>query len=282
MKRVVIAAPFGNYFYDPEVATSTLGTFTLKNRAGICQWYKWWRVLRTLRWYPSLQAHVNKLGLPNPGIEYLVKKVEGGYKIDDKIVSIHGFNEEEWEKLITATVKLKPLAVELNCGCPNVGDLCVSEKVFKYAKRVTAVNNCKMIVKLPPVRYSELLGKAYLAGCRIFNCGNTLPTPSGGLSGKPLKAVQMELIKEVRRNEGVWLSTDLQTLSLGSPEVKSPIEIIACGGITSEQDVKEYLDLGVDRVSVASMLFTPTNWIGWVRRRRLKRFGELVEQKFEG
>src|ERR1051326_1557670 len=88
--KVIIGAPFGNYLSTPGV-TSTVGTYTLKNRAGFMRWWLFWRMLRTLRYHFGL-GWTNKLGLPNPGIDHARRKAERNPQwIKDKILSIHGF-----------------------------------------------------------------------------------------------------------------------------------------------------------------------------------------------
>ena len=116
--RLIVSAPFGNYV-QPDGVTATLGTFTANARGG-----RVWRILKTVRYYRRLRAWVNKLGLRNPGMPWLVARVEAG-KIDvkDKLVSIHGFADEDWDKLLGACHAMRPLAIELNMSCPNVGEI---------------------------------------------------------------------------------------------------------------------------------------------------------------
>ena len=110
--RLVVSAPFGNYV-QPEGAVATLGTFTALRRPG-----RLWRILKTVRYYPRLRAWVNKIGLRNPGIEWLERKVDAG-KITcaDKLVSVHGFSPDEWWRLLDGIQRVRPLAVELNMSC---------------------------------------------------------------------------------------------------------------------------------------------------------------------
>ena len=72
VKRLIISAPFGNYL-QPEGTTPTLGTFTLARRPGRIQ-----RIIRTVRWYPRIGAWVNRIGLRNPGIDWLAARAEAG------------------------------------------------------------------------------------------------------------------------------------------------------------------------------------------------------------
>ena len=238
--RLIISAPFGNYITLSGHAVPTLGTFTFNRRGGVL--YRIWRVLRTVRYYHRLGAWVNKLGLPNPGIWGLEKRVAGGFEVSDKIVSIKGFDLGEWTALTHICVSLDPLAVELNISCPNLHghrDDSLSA-VFTQVMLVMAERtSIPVIVKLPPVNYEVPMEQAYEAGIRIFHCCNTLPVPHGGMSGKPLKPLSLAAVRYAK----------------SFPDAL----IIGGGGITSVDDAKEYLAAGADSVAVASMLFNPFN-----------------------
>jgi dihydroorotate dehydrogenase len=232
--KVIIGAPFGNYLSTPGV-TSTVGTYTLKNRAGFMRWYLFWRILRTLRYHRGL-GWTNKLGLPNPGIEHARHKAARNPAwIKDKILSIHGFVDTEWYQLLDHVKWIKPAAVELNISCPNVGHLSVPADLFTRAIEVTGV---PVIVKLPPVRWEETFEAALAAGVHFFHCTNTLPVPAGGLSGKPLKQVSLEVCRRVKTR---------------APHVS----VIGGGGITGPDDVEDYWKAGAGSFSVASALLNP-------------------------
>lgn len=126
MKPIIISAPFGNYL-SSEHATSTLGTYTLQNRAGAFRWWLFWRILRTLRWRPAMGGWTNKLGLPNPGIAHLERlDLHAPWQwTSSHIVSLHGFTPEEWIELIERVRRMQSrdmgllpfLAYELNVSC---------------------------------------------------------------------------------------------------------------------------------------------------------------------
>jgi dihydroorotate dehydrogenase len=231
MKSLIIGAPFGNYLERPY-ATSTLGTFTLARRGSTL--YRWWRVVRMLRYDSRIGGWVNKLGLPNPGID----SVRLGQP--SRIISVYGFSEYEWASLITDCVIIQPIAVELNLSCPNVHS---SPSVADVEKAVGIAldNSLKVIAKLPPVRWMDLARPLFSMGVRHFHLCNTIPTPGGGVSGKPLKQYSLWAVREVR---AAWAEE---------------VDIIGGGGITGEEDVIDYLVAGADRVSVASMLLNPLN-----------------------
>lgn len=234
MKRIIISAPFGNWF-ESEFSTSTIGTYTYNNRAGLFRWRLLWKITTQIRYSRAKKGWINKLGLPNPGIHYLEKLVQrNGYRIDNKILSIHGFDYWEWYKLLSKAQKLKPLAIELNVSCPNVGDVPIHPALFKIAINT----DIPIIVKLPPINYQDVFSMALRAGIKNFHCCNTFPTSRGGMSGIPLKPMVKNCIKDILSKE-------------------KDLDIIAGGGIRNIEDIKEYKKIGANKFAVATLFFNP-------------------------
>lgn len=251
LKPLVISAPFGNWVSSAE-ATSTLGTYTLRNRAGRLRWYMAWRILKTLRRHRRLGAWTNSLGLPSPGIASLIWRCERlehearEKYCEDKILSIYGFDEQEWQVLIRDIVRseIQPLALECNASCPHVGRLSVPDWLFSRL----VDTGIPVIVKLPPVNWKPVFERARGDGVLAFHACNTLPTPAGGMSGKPLKAVSLDVVKAVK---------DM------APEAL----VIGGGGITSPEDVDDYARAGADRFAVGSALLSGWHLLfPWTRR----------------
>lgn len=231
LKPLVISAPFGNYI-QPQGATPTLGTFTLQCRPG-----RLWRILKTVRYLPKLKAWVNKIGLRNPGIDWLTDRVKRGRcDVSDKLVSIHGFDGKEWAALLDKIAAIRPMAVELNMSCPNVGEIDWPPDLFKQA----IDTGVPVVVKLPPVNYHAMVGQAVCAGVRVLHCCNTLPVPEGGMSGRPLKPVALEVIRDLR----------------GEP-FGGDLSIIGGGGIYALSDIDLYADAGADHVALATKTMNP-------------------------
>lgn len=238
IEGLVISAPFGNYV-RPRGSTPTLGTFTLARRPG-----RVWRVLRTVRYSPSLGAWVNKIGLRNPGIEWLEGRVRAGReRLESVLLSVHGFDEREWSSLVAKATALKPLAIELNMSCPNVGHVNWPSGLFAEAVSLGEAAGVGVIVKLPPVNYEEMAEAALRAGVRALHCCNTIPVPAGGVSGKPLKPVAIQCIRTVRKLAAGLSIADLL--------------IIGGGGITGPGDVDDYALAGADRFAIGTKAFNP-------------------------
>lgn len=240
IQPLVISAPFGNYI-QPRATTPTLGTFTVLRRPG-----RLWRFLRTVRYYPRAGAWINQIGLRNPGIDWLEARCNSGrVSVADKILSIHGFDEAEWRLLLTKAAALRPLAVELNMSCPNIGHVNWPEWLFAEAAAIEHAGHepPAVIVKLPPVNYRQMFDRAIAAGLRWFHCCNTIPTPRGGISGKPLKPVALACIADL--------------VELTPPARRPDLRIIGGGGITTPPDIDDYAAAGATRFAVGSMLFNP-------------------------
>lgn len=243
MKKLLISAPFGNYL-ESDYADSTIGTYTLENRAGWLRWKLFWKLAWTLRWKTSLSGWINKLGLPNPGIEYLLARP---HLASGKILSIHGFNLREWRRLLDSTKELKLLAVELNISCPNIGHIDIQHKLFESALGT----NKSVIVKLPPTNYWHTFKEAHTVGIRNFHCCNTLYTPSGGLSGKVLKPICLDVISRIK-------------------DYDAECKLIGGGGISTTQDISDYQRVGAEHFSIGSAFFHPSLWFYKYRNQWLR------------
>lgn len=238
LQPLIISAPFGNYV-QPERATPTMGTFTALRRPG-----RLWRILRTVRYSPSLGAWVNKIGLRNPGIDWLVQRAASGrLRVGDKLVSIHGFDEADWAVLLEKAAGITPLGIELNMSCPNVGHVNWPPWLFERAAAAARTGGFQIVVKLPPVNYATMFRQALDAGLRTFHACNTIPVPAGGVSGKPLKPVSLQCIADLRAT----------ATSLGIRD----LVLIGGGGITTTADIDDYVSAGASHVALGTKCFNP-------------------------
>ena len=233
LEPLIISAPFGNYI-QPDGTTPTVGTFTAARRGG--RPAAAGRALLTVRYYRRLGAWVNRIGLRNPGIDGLHSGPGHNKSIDQSIVSIHGFSASDWSLLLDRIARARPLAVELNISCPNVGEMSWPRGLFADA----LATGVPVIVKLPPVRYRDLVADAASAGVGWFHACNTLPVAGGGMSGAPLKPLSLRVVE--------WLRTEL------GPQAG----IIGGGGICAPDDVAEYAAAGADRFAVGTFAMRPS------------------------
>jgi dihydroorotate dehydrogenase len=240
MHKLIIGAPYGNYLTFSG-ATSVLGSFTQNHRGGI--WYRIWRFIRTVRYYRRPQSWINKLGLPTPSIKSLVEREEKKKTelTRNNIVSIYGFNRNEWCYLASMTQFLSSRIIEMNLSCPNVNHTQAIADIDSAIKIMQGYNK-SIIVKLPPIQWMKFGKPLFDLGIRYFHLCNTIPTPGGGFSGKVLKQYSLWAIDDFRNTFG------------------EQVILIGGGGITSNQDIVDYIDTGADYVSTASFLNNPFNW----------------------
>jgi len=251
--RVIISAPFGNYrWFQFPYTTPTLGTFTLHKRAGTIK--RIWRVAKTLRY--TRAGWVNRLGLPNPGIQSLTGK--SAPSLEGKLVSVatthdgdEGLDELRW--LLDVLDKLHPLAFEYNMSCPNVAQASstIAQQATQWANWLSRRPGRQLIVKIPPVGYEEIL---YEFGdfADYFHCCNTLPTPGGGLSGPALRPLVHQALRSAKK-------------------IAPDVPLIAGGGVRTYETAMEYVRRGADYVAIASMLLNPFNY---KHARRLSEWAE--------
>jgi len=226
--KIFISAPFGNYIKSKRTI-SVHGTFTRNPRGN-----RLWSVLKSLRYDRRLGGWVNKLGLPNPGLQ------KGLCNVNEKpsdVLSISEIKRGDFQKMNN----IIPLnqSLEINFSCPNLGKKLPLDGAGIFTK-VKSREWC--IAKLSPLTDGdELEFVIEHLGFKQIHLSNTLPLPNGrgGLSGATLKPYTLELIDLVREQWG------------------NRIEIIAGGGVSDFGGVMDYLKAGANHVSLGSVCFNP-------------------------
>ena len=240
--KFFIAAPFGNYI-KPKGCIPVTGTFTRNPRGN-----RLWSVLSTLRYDFKSNGWVNKLGLPNPGLN------KGLMKLDNRpndILSIAEVVRGDF-KSMNHTIPLNQ-NLEINLSCPNLRKRMPWDDAV-YFTRVKSREWC--IAKLSPLTTPEEIEFVIEElGFKQLHFSNTLPVSKGGLSGPTLKPYTLELIDIVREQWG------------------EEIEIIAGGGVRDFGAVCDYLSAGANHISLGSICFNP------FKLRNLLRSFELSEKR---
>lgn len=220
LKKFIISPPFGNYI-SREWATSVYGTFTLKKRPGLV-----WQCIKTVR--PTSDGWVNKIGFRNKGIKNVEFTRDGIYSV----AGLHG--DDDWIQICEKVPKRH--MVEVNAGCPNVGDYSISPKSIKLFVDKFGDD---LILKIAPTKEGMyMVAKAHSLGVSTVHLCNTLPVESGGESGKRLKKFSLAMVEETKT-----LFPDLR--------------VIGGGGIYTKQDLVDYKNAGADHFSLATIWFTP-------------------------
>jgi dihydroorotate dehydrogenase (NAD+) catalytic subunit len=202
---------------------------------------------------------LNSIGLQNPGVDAVIEKyssVWAGWKVP-VIVNVAGESIEDYVEVARRLDGVPGVAgIELNISCPNVGKGGLQFAIDRDAARaVTAAvrraTRLPLLVKLSPnVADVRPIAKAIEeAGADAITAINTLSglavSPDrtraflgntyGGLSGPAIKPVALRIVYEVA-----------QVVS---------IPIVAIGGVTSIDDVLDFLACGAVAVQVGTAIF---------------------------
>ncbi|MDP8207210.1 MAG: dihydroorotate dehydrogenase [Candidatus Electryonea clarkiae] len=221
-----------------------------------------------VRWYgnspPRLAETgtglINSIGLANVGADSFKTEIAPRLKsVNTKIiVSIAGKTIDDYELVVQKLEDANNIdGYELNISCPNVkeGGMAFSQNpsiTEKLVKRVRKLTKRWIAAKLTPnvTKISEGALAAEAGGADAVSLINTLvgmavdyrsrspkiATITGGYSGPPVKPIALAKVWEVYN------------------AVKIPI--IGIGGITTWQDVLEFMIVGASAVQIGTALFT--------------------------
>lgn len=233
-KPFFISPPFGSYIGHPR-AYSVRGSYTRDARPGRLR-----QILRTVRplGYTAEgepNGWVNKVGLRNPGWNSL--PAVGNWP---DIISLSPFEETDWhaiERWLDERGQ-RPI-VEINVSCPNIDEHPSLPSQIMSTRLMAAAT---IVWKLPPLLETHLTSACWLAdlGAKYLHFSNTLPSQVGGISGRALREVNLEIVGDV-------------CSSLTSYE----IEVIAGGGIYTSKHLQQYRDAGATRFSLSTAWFWP-------------------------
>jgi dihydroorotate dehydrogenase (NAD+) catalytic subunit len=202
---------------------------------------------------------LNAIGLENVGIAAFAREHLPGLRKRGVRVIVNFFGETE-EGYVDAARRLSALegvaALEMNVSCPNVKkggrafgrDPALLHRLVRSVRGATAL---PLLVKLTPdaVDIVEAAQAAWEAGAEAVTVSNTymgmavdvekrtprLSTGSGGLSGPAIRPLTLYR---------AWLVAR-----------RSPVPVIASGGIASAEDALEYLIAGAKAVQVGTGSF---------------------------
>ncbi len=202
---------------------------------------------------------LNSIGLANPGLEgFLKTELPFLGRFDTaRVVNIAGETAEEFVRLAERLSQEALVdALELNVSCPNVkrGGMSFGaspEVLAELVAQVRRVTDRPLLVKLTPnVTDIVATGRAAVeAGADILTVANTyvglavdwrsrrplLGAVTGGLSGPAIKPLSLRAVWQVSQAVGV--------------------PVVGVGGITTVDDVLEYLVVGAQAVAVGTANF---------------------------
>jgi len=212
---------------------------------------------------------LNSYGLPNGGIKYYKDALPEIVKIAHShgkplIANLVGFSNAEFGELISLAEKSGADIAELNFGCPNVWDEGYQKRIVSYhaslvketldfiKKQKPKIKISVKISPLPPDILREVAKVIAGSGIvQIITATNSYPNAAitsgakkatsnqdvlAGLAGRALKPISLGVVKQLRQL------------------LPKQIDIIGCGGISSVNDVKDFLEAEAKAIQIATAL----------------------------
>lgn len=202
-------------------------------------------------------GYINAIGLANPGADEFQRELEQEFtkKTVPLIVSIFADSAEHFGDLAEKFDRSEFLAYELNLSCPHVKDVGseigsdprnaaeVIEQVKSRTRKPVLAKMPATIINVPEwAKQVESAGASAIVAINTIRAmkidiGSRKPVLSnkfGGLSGPAIKPVAVRSVYEIYES------------------VKIPV--IGVGGITSEEDVIEFMLAGARAVQVGSAM----------------------------
>lgn len=249
------------------VAAIEVGSITIKPRAGN----------PGNVYFSDGACSINSNGLPNPGWAYYEKNIPRMIELAHTagkpiFVNIAGETVDEYVKLAVAISEFPIDLLILNCSCPNVWDKSEQKEILCYYPEefynlLIAVKSAlppksplKLCVKLSPLypnllkKIAEIIMNKFL-DIKAVIISNTFPNgfmadsngkpilnkmKLGGVGGLALKPTALGMVYQLRE----ILTED--------------IEIIGVGGITTGQDMADFIVAGAKAVQIATAFFGRT------------------------
>ena len=200
---------------------------------------------------------INAMGLPNPGIHLFRAELENlTHPHVPLIGSIFGATPEEFSSLAQKMNKYGAHAVELNLSCPHAQGYgseigADPENITKIVRQVKHTIDIPVFVKLSPnvtdiVQLAVAAQEAHADAIVAINTVKAMAinletrTPvlankSGGYSGEAIKPIGVRCVYDI------------------SKTVKIPV--IGVGGITTGEDVIEYIMAGATAVQIGTAVY---------------------------
>lgn len=204
---------------------------------------------------------INSIGLENVGINAFIERKLPVLlnKNIPYIVNIAGFSFEEYVELSHICEINNINAIEINVSCPNVKEGCLEfgkdkETLYKLVSAMREKYSNTLIVKLSSnVSYpAEMALTVEKAGADAISAINTIKSMAlntriengklnynfikGGLSGPVIKNIALNFIHEIKDAVN--------------------IPIIGMGGITTVEDIIDFLAVGSSAIQIGTANFT--------------------------
>lgn len=201
---------------------------------------------------------LNSIGIPSKGVRYFIENTAPFYRAYDTplVVSISGNTVDEFEALCAEVSVDGVAAIEVNVSCPNIEEdgkafAIRPSSTYEVMTRLRRATRLPLWAKLTPNtgETSEVARAAEEGGADALVVANTLLAMAidtrtrrpklgnlmGGLSGPSLKPIALRMAYQCAR--------------------ATRIPVIGCGGISTADDVLEFLIAGATAVQVGTATF---------------------------
>ena len=230
---------------------------------------------------------LNAMGLPNPGVDEFGDEIEKLKQLNIPVIgSIFGSNSSEFVEIAQKMQSFGVDALELNMSCPHAKGYgleigCDAKLVKEITLKVKKSMNIPIFVKISPnlINIVDIAKSAKEGNADGIVAINTvkamkidlelkmpvLANKIGGYSGKAIKPIGVRCVYEISENVD--------------------IPIIGVGGITTGEDVLEYIMAGASAVQIGSAIYYRgldafkkiCNEIEiWMKNHQYKNLSELI------
>ena len=231
------------------------------------------------------KTYLNAVGLSNPGVYAFSHEIMRN-KFVPILVSLVGSSEKDFPKMISFLDSLNIIGYEINLSCPHVSKMGMEigddpEMVSLIIRTIKRHTRKPISVKIGigSMDVVEIARVAVESGADMITAINTvramkidvqsmIPVLSnriGGLSGKAIKPIGIRCVYEISKVLNV--------------------PVIGCGGVSSWEDVVEYMIAGASAVQIGSILGNSDDTFfnritsglkRYLVRKGIKNIGEIV------
>jgi dihydroorotate dehydrogenase (NAD+) catalytic subunit len=231
------------------------------------------------------KTYLNAVGLSNPGVYAFSREIMRN-KFVPILVSLVGSSEKDFPKMISFLDSLNVIGYEINLSCPHVSKMGMEigddpEMVSLIIRTIKRHTRKPISVKIGigSMDVVEIARVAVESGADMITAINTvramkidvqsmIPVLSnliGGLSGKAIKPIGIRCVYEISKVLNV--------------------PVIGCGGVSSWEDVVEYMIAGASAVQIGSILGNSDDTFfnritsglkRYLVRKGIKNIGEIV------
>lgn len=201
---------------------------------------------------------LNSIGIPSKGVGAFLDKVVPFYQAYETplVVSISGNTADEFARLCSEVTVEGVAAIEVNISCPNIEEdgkafAIRPSSTYDVMQKLRAATHLPLWAKLTPNtgETPEVARAAQEGGADALVVANTLLAMAidirtrrpklgnlmGGLSGPSLKPIALRMAYQCAKS--------------------TTIPVIGCGGISTAEDVIEFLIAGATAVQVGTATF---------------------------